>query len=338
MGRNRTVNIDLPKGMYFTKNTYYFIDNNKKWISLGKIRSSALDNYYKLVTNVCDMLTMSSLFDRYMIDVSQKKSAASYQSDLTAMRQLRPVMAHMTPSDVTPLHIYQYIDYRSKEAPVRVNREIALLSHIFTKGIRWGAATTNPCRGVERNKEKPRKRYVTDNEFSAVRSILPDWLKLYVDLKYATGMRQSDLITLKCSIIKDEGLLIKPNKTLNSLQREILIEWTKELRAIVSAILILKLNFKEQPYLFVNRKGKPYTPGGFRSIWRRYMQKAIAAKIIETSFQERDIRAKTASDIGNLSNARLLLGHESDKTTTKFYVRLPQKVTPLQLPTAIGIE
>jgi integrase len=330
MGRPRTVNSNLPKGMYLTKGAYYFIDHKKKWINLGHSLSDAMVEYYKLLPDIRNISKLGDLFDRYMAEISPKKSAASYQSDLTAMRQLRPVMGNMSPNDLTPQDVYKYIDYRSRTAPVRVNREIALLSHVYTKGIRWGGAQLNPCRDVERNKERPRTRYITDSEFSSFKKILPLWLQLYVELKYLTALRQSDLLTLKFDMVTENGLLVTPNKTVNSSKACILIEWTPELLNVINSLKLLRNKHIEQQYFFVGRNGAPYTPGGFRSFWRTYMKKALSEKIIDESFQERDIRAKTASDIGLLSDARLLLGHESDKTTTKFYTRLPQKVRPLK--------
>lgn len=330
MGRPRTVNTNLPKGVYLTKGTYYFVDQQKKWVKLGHTLCDAMVAYYKLLPEKREISTLRDLFDRYMVEISPKKSKASYESDLTAMRQLRPVMGDMQPNELTPQDVYKYIDYRSRTAPVRVNREIALLSHIYTKAVRWGAAASNPCRDVERNKEKPRTRYITDNELSSFKTILPLWLQLYVELKYLTGLRQSDLLELQFDMVTAEGLLVTPSKTINSSKASILIEWTTALSNVINSLKLLSNKHREQTHLFVGRAGKPYTRGGFRSFWQTYMKKAMEHKLFDESFQERDIRAKTASDIGVLSEARLLLAHESDKTTAKFYTRLPKKVKPLK--------
>ena len=46
---------------------------------------------------------------------------------------------------VTPQHIAQYRDRRGVKAPVRANREIALLSHIWNMAREWGyTAKENP--------------------------------------------------------------------------------------------------------------------------------------------------------------------------------------------------
>ena len=52
----------------------------------------------------------------------------------------------------------------SKRAPYRANRCVALLSRLFALAIRWEWCITNPTKGVERNSEEPRERYLSDAE------------------------------------------------------------------------------------------------------------------------------------------------------------------------------
>jgi hypothetical protein len=54
---------------------------------------------------------------------------------------------------------------------VRSNREKALLSHCFTKAMVQGWVDANPCRGVHRNRERPRERMIDDTEAGAVFAI-----------------------------------------------------------------------------------------------------------------------------------------------------------------------
>lgn len=333
MGRPRTVGRYLPKGMYLTKGMYYFVGADKKWVRLGASIGLAMQKYHKLVVTLespKNIVTLGELIDRYMAQVSQYKSMASYHSDISAAKNLRSTMGHLYPDDLTPDLVCEYIEHRSETAPVRVNREIALLSHIYTKGIRWRVAKFNPCSKLERNKERPRTRYVTDEEFENFKSFIPLRLNLYLELKYLTGLRQSDMLVLTFSAVKAEGLQVTLNKTLKRKHLTLLITWTPRLVNIINAFKILHKNDLNGKTIFTGAQGKPLSRSGFRSYWQRQMVKALAQNIITERFQERDIRAKTASDMGSLSDARLLLGHESDKTTAKYYSRLPQKVRPLQ--------
>ena len=50
--------------------------------------------------------------------------------------------------------------------PIAANRCLALVSHIFTVAEKWGLLDrgANPCRGIDRFHERPRERYLTDEE------------------------------------------------------------------------------------------------------------------------------------------------------------------------------
>src|SRR5438552_13531680 len=69
-------------------------------------------------------------------------------------------------------HGAKYLEQREEDgAAVRGNREKALLSHCFTKAMVQGWVDANPCRGVHRNRERPRERMIEDAEAGAVFAI-----------------------------------------------------------------------------------------------------------------------------------------------------------------------
>lgn len=81
-------------------------------------------------------------------------------------------------------------------------------------------------------------------------------------------------------------------------------------------------NVKPMGHLFTTRAGKPYLPSGFRSIWRRQMNKFVAAG--GERFNEHDVRAYTASEAETLEHAQALLGHQP-ASTTKAATKIPNK-------------
>lgn len=253
MGRKRKKGSHLPERMYDHKGTYYLVEHDGKWVNLGKKLPTALAEYHKLVQSDNTIDNMGDLIDRYMVEVSPTKRESTYKSEMAAAKFLRAAFHEIRPTDVTPQAIYQYMDFRSKTAPVRVNREIALLSHMFKKAIRWGTAKSNPCHDVERNPEQPRDRYVTDNELLTFQDVIPKWLALYLDLKLLTGLRQTDLLQLRFDAFNEDGLLVKISKTKRSTKKQLLIEWTDELRQTVEAIRGLPGKIKSL-YVFSTRK------------------------------------------------------------------------------------
>ncbi|HWW35779.1 MAG TPA: integrase arm-type DNA-binding domain-containing protein, partial [Xanthobacteraceae bacterium] len=62
----------------------------------------------------------------------------------------------------------------SARAPTQANRVIALLSRIFTSSIRWGMRTDNPARGIERNAEHRRERFLSGDELGRLSHALAE--------------------------------------------------------------------------------------------------------------------------------------------------------------------
>ena len=102
------------------------------------------------------------------------------------------------------------------------------------------------------------------------------------------------------------------------------IEITGELAATIARI-------NERPrkaisvYIIQDENGQPLTQCALRS---RFDKARTLAKV---DFQFRDIRAKAATDTGDLAHSQLLLGHKN-REMTEHYVksRLGERVSPLR--------
>jgi integrase len=311
--------------MYERSGSYYFVDQNGKWINLGREYGRAIEKYNRLNDDPVEIHTIGDLIERYMREESPTKAEATHKSNQKHAKFLRAAFGRISPPDLTPRAIYQYMDAR--KANVSANRELAMLSHMFTKAIRWGVADSNPCLGIERHREKPRDRYIEDWEYQAFREFVPPQLAAYMDFKLLTGLRQLDMLTLKVDQLKEDGIHILVRKT----KRQIIISWSDHLKMAVDALLAARTTHfaKESPYLFCTRKGEAYTSDGFRTIWHRWMTNAVKQGVIKERFREHDLRAKTGSDT-DLAHAASLLAHMSNKTTQRHYRRKAEVVAPLR--------
>ncbi len=352
MTRPRKKNRDLPPRMYLKHGAYYYVTPAKKWIRLSSNLEEAKRKWVELEAP-CMMPSqgMLALLNRYSVEVLANKSPKTRQLQEPQMKPLEAAFGDMRPDEVRPVHIAQYLDYRaSKDAPVAGNREKQLLSHVFTMAMRWGIVDTNPCKGVTRNKEVPRTRYVSDQELGDfiqfARDLKVGMLKIRVDddgnvlmpqrtakrytrplasgqvvssvldIAYHTAQRRQDVLALTLDDITDAGILFRQRKTQDTAPVKVLVSWKPGLREAVRVAMTLP---RRAGFLFETR-GRPYTDDGFSSLFQRIMR--TWGLLGHERFTVHDLRAKGATDLLDQGAQAIdTTGHASDSILRRVYDR-----------------
>jgi len=194
--------------------------------------------------------------------------------------------------------IRSYLD--TYEAPVAANRHVAILKSAWNWCLERYQIPDNPCIGVKLNREAPRQRYVTDDEYETVLRMAPPPIQQYMELAYLLRARWSEVRNLTTSDVTDEYVVLERLKGSEG-EHTLLSE---RLRAAVSDV-------RADPYICHR-----YTQSGFSSAWRRLMAK------VEKPFSYHDLKSKGVSD--HESNHS---GHRSP-SMRKTYVRKLQQVEP----------
>lgn len=320
MGRRRTKNIGLPERVYEKHSAYYFVDYQNKWTRLAKAGDKA--GMYKALARLIDdkrVPGMTALFERYEKEVLPTKAEKTQKEQKAQIQRLRAVFGKLEPGMITTAHVGGYLDRRS--APVAANREIALLSHVFKKAIRWGLVAINPCTGVERNKEKARDRYVTDDEFRAVYEEAPEIIRVLMALAYLTGQRQADLLKIRLSDLTDEGIFFRQNKR----GARLVVQWSDTLRDVVS--WAVKRQTKAQSlFVVADSAGQAYRSSTIQTAWQRLMVRCLEDGVLSERFTFQDLRAKARSD----GTDKYLLGHVNPDAMARVYQRKPRSVKPVR--------
>lgn len=325
MGRIRTVNKGLPRGLQIKDGRYYHVTTitPRKWTPLGRDRAAALLAWAKLEGTPPDesIRTFDVVAQRYERDVIPTKARRTQEDNRKELVKLRAVFGRMLIENIKPHHVRGYMDKRGEQAKARANREKALLSHVFNKAREWGYTdATNPCQGVKGFKEAGRDRYVTDAEFKAVWEKAGPTLRDAMDLALLTGQRPADVLKIKRVDIHDGALWITQNKT--GAKRA--IELVGELGALVERIRT-RPRVRVSPFLIQDDDGQPLGTFGLRSRFDK------ARTLAGVEFQFRDLRAKAATDTGDLAHSQALLGH-TKRDMTEHYVkrRIGERVKPLR--------
>lgn len=272
-------------------------------------------------------LTFRVVAEAYRREVVPTKATRTASDNL---RELSKLLAYFddppVPLDgIKPLDVRQYLDWR-KAAPVRANREKALLSHIWN----WARAKgytekPNPCAGVHGNRERGRKVYVSDAEFQAIRTQADSVTQNAMDLAYLTGQRPADVRRMNLTDIRDGALEVRQGKT-GALVR---IAVEGELAEVILRIKNEAAGRRVASMMMLADKSGHVI--GLNALSRRFRAAVEAAGL--AGIQLRDLRAKAATDkaeaSGSMMEAQRQLGH-TNVTMTQAYVRQRrgEKVTP----------
>ncbi|WP_238738848.1 phage integrase [Pseudomonas putida] len=341
MRPRKTENRDLPPGMYRRKRTrangkvweaLYYRDGSGKDIFLGNDLVKAKLKWAELEAKSVpkDLTIMKGIFDQYLLKIIPGKAARTQKDNIYELKQLREVFDSAPIDAITPAMIAQYRD--SRTAKTRANREIALLSHVFNTAREWGLTTkNNPCLGVRKNKEKPRDYYANEAVWQAGYEEAADELKDAMDLAYLTGQRPADVLSMRRDDIEGIYLLVSQGKTGKRLR--IMLQ-TNGVNNSLGTLLdrIMRRNSEHlSPFFILNSNGKRLSWEMLRNRWQDAREsariKAIGNKQPELAnriaqFQFRDIRPKAASEISDLTDASLLLGHSKEGITERVYRRV----------------
>ncbi len=318
---------------------YYYYDIGgipRKEIPLGSDYGLAIVEYAKLEKSrtssaiVQDVLTFAYVASIYMAEVVPTKSPATQKDNARELKQLlkffddppAPLEA------IEPQHVVQYLRQRGKTAPIRANREKALLSAIWNFARSSGyTALANPCAGVKGHKEAGRDHYIEDEMFALVYKHAEQPLRDALDLFYLTGQRIADTLKMDERDIRDNRLAVQQGKTKAKRR----IEITGELKIVIDRIMTRKDGHKiRTSRLIVMENGQPMTSSMLR---RRFDAAREAAGVEKGEFQMRDLRAKAGTDkaesSGDILQARDQLGHTTVVMTENYIrKRIGKKVTP----------
>ena len=331
----------LPARWRYKHGAFYYrvpIESRAAWdgkseYRLGKTLHEAYRTFANRVDNDIEIRTIGQLLDRYATEVIPEKEKKTQESNELALRRLRPVFADMPVSAVKPRHAYKFIDLATRRhGATSANRFYEVLCHSLSKAVEWGLIDLNPLKGqVKKNRLRPKKRYVSDWEIDELLTVAHPTIAAYVRLKQLIGLRCTDMLKLKRADMLEEGLYSGTGKT----KVELLITWTDELHEAVAFAESVR-PVEDTDLIFCTRNGSSYaTPNrknsGFKSLWQRSMAKALKETKLEKKFTEKDIRAKTASDMDSTEDAQKLLGHTNPETTRRHYRLKPEKVAPHSL-------
>lgn len=315
MGRRRKNNKHLPPRVYESRGKLYYSDPvTLKWIPLPE----GLRTWAKIIDAAEPTHTLSALWARFDLEVLAKKAPKTRRNRLQEWSQVEPVFGAMRAEDVETHHVWRY--WRERGETEGAKHEVRCLSVLLTYALQCGARKqSNPCFGLRLVSVTGgrRDRYVTDEEFIAVRALATSMIGYAMDIAFVAGMSQIDILTLERKQDSKLGLEFDRKKT----GKPQVIEWNDDLRSIVATAQ--RHTPQVRRTLICTRDGTGYTSNGFQAVWQRLQRRAFKEGKISERYTFHDLRAKSLSDAESIEEARKRGGHVDDTITKRHYRRLP---------------
>lgn len=244
---------------------------------------------------------------------SEIHKKGSYGDDVRITSLLTDFFKDNSLAEIKPAMIEQFKEsrIRAEKAPATVNRELSVLSKIFTMAVRLEVAETNPCQHVERFAlDNERVRYLTEDEESRLFEAIGDneLLKSIVTVGLHTGMRRGEIFNLKWFDLDFDRGVIQVRKTKTKLNR--VVPMNARVRAVFSS------QRRTSEFVFPSPKTR------VRLVDLKKSFNAARLKAGIPDFQLRDLRHSCAtrlSDRGEeLVTVAEILGHTDIRMTKRY--------------------
>ncbi len=268
-----------------------------------------------------DAPTVETLAKRFLKEhVAKKRQSTQEQYQRSIDLYILPALKHRKVAEVH----YADVDalhrkVTEEKGPYAANRVLACLSKMFSLAIRWRWCDHNPVRGVERNAEEKRRRYLDGDELTR----LSDALNKHPDREAAniirllllTGARKGEALAARWDQFDFKAATWTKASSETKQKRDHIIPISAPVLQLLADIRAVAKKKKDSPFVFPGRFG-----GHRQELKKDWEQLRRAADI--RSARVHDLRHSFASVLASkgasLPLIGALLGHSQSATTARY--------------------
>jgi integrase len=277
----------------------------EKFVAL-RISESQRGVYVKPVN-----VPLPELWERYFDYAKAHKR--SWKRDEQMYGNLSAFLGSPNLASITPMRVEQFQQRRAKEvAPATVNRETALLKHMFNMAERWGMHHgANPVRLVKFLPENNLQfKTLSDDEERRLLAASPPYLREMILFALNIGLRTNEIFNLRWEEVDIEQKRIKMMVKKN--QRPLSIPLNDAAFGVVES----RMAIQHGPYVFYS----PMTGDRFRDVkgaLAAAVKRAGLGKVTWHMFRHTFASRLTRCGV-DIVTVKDLLGHSNISTTLRY--------------------
>ncbi len=261
---------------------------------------------------------------------TSKNTEVSYERDLKKLEKYLTEGGFETAEQITSTVLSSYVLYMERKnfAASSISRSIASIRAFFqflTQKYRWKENPAEKLKAPKIEKKLPDILSVEEVELllkqpkeNTAKGIRD---RAMLELLYATGIRVSELISLK---VKDINLKLG-YLTCSSGERERVIPFGTTAKQAVEHYMEgarkILLGEQESDYLFLNCSGKSMSRQGFWKVLKGYAASAGIQQDITPHTLRHSFAAHLVQNGADLKSVQEMMGH-SDISTTQIYMNM----------------
>ena len=262
--------------------------------------------------------TLSEFTKDYLKYAKETVKKRSWRSDESCLKNLNSFFGSRQLSHITAKDVDDYKDVRlARVKAATVNRELAVLRHLFNLAERWnkyfGKNPVAQAKLIPVNNQM--ERILTDQEEDALIRASNTYLQAILICALNTGMRKSEILTLKWANVNLNNNTIILEHTNTKSKKTTKIPINSTLRKL---LLEQKLKNTASDYVFLSSKGTPYKR---EDSLRQSFLGALRRSGIE-GLRFHDLRHTAATRMveagASIVAVSKILGHSDIRTTMRY--------------------
>ena len=276
-----------------------------------------------------DMEERIAAFISYLHNIKKtsNNTEMSYRRDLLKMCSYLESAGVHDPDKATPEILSAYVQHMEDEnaAPASVSRSVASMKAFYTYLEKEGEISFSPAEGLKSPKiEKKLPQILTQEEVVKLLE-QPDGDspkdvrdRAMLELLYATGMRVTELITLRTQDLNMHTSCVDCHDPTKDRVIPFGAEAKKALNDYLGHARDAMIEDRNEKTLFVNCSGSPMSRQGFWKLIKFYTKKAGIQADITPHTLRHSFAAHLVENGADLRSVQEMLGH-SDISTTQIY-------------------
>jgi integrase len=265
-----------------------------------------------------DAPTVANLAERFLAEhVARRRPSTQLAYRIVLRKYILPALGRKKVAAVEFENVERLHATVSRQLPIQGNRVLAVTAAMFALAVKWRLRPDNPAKGVTRNREHQRRRYLRPDELARLTKALAedrnqetaDVLRLLL----LTGARRSEVLFAKWDQFDlTSGIWSKPHSATKQGREHII-----PLSAPALALLAARFDKRndDSPWLFPGRKDRPRKDT--RHVWARVLKRAGIHGL-----RIHDLRHSYAAQLASagigLHVIGRLLGHTQPATTHRY--------------------